>query len=125
MSAARVARHAVFLYGHPGALSAPSHQHGHIVLWNSLGAKIGIVNFIEPGRPLLHDKLESDGRIMMEMPASMMPLVLDLLRHESPVYLLFRAGQGFLMTQEELAGGSDWLARLQPPAPRLVSNPGR
>ncbi len=61
------------------------------------------VRFNDPDMTFENDQ-ESNGVVLMHLPSAMFANVLDVLRNEKPVHLLFLEGRGFLSTSKEPIG---------------------
>jgi hypothetical protein len=72
---------------------------------SSSAATVGRLRFHETG-PVPPDA-EEKGCVTMNLPASMLADVVDLLRNESPVYFAFHEGRGVLGTGVEAIGTRD------------------
>lgn len=64
---------------------------------------IGFINFHDEGQTVPADR-NANNQVWMNLPASQLGTVVDLLRNESPLYLQFAFGSGVLTTGQEYVG---------------------
>lgn len=67
---------------------------------------VGYIYFHDEGMPFPDDS-EGNGVITLHLPSSMFENVLDVLRNEEPVHILFGAGHARLITDIEPVGESE------------------
>lgn len=97
---AEVASYSLLFYGSPIGYQTNRAQ---IQLSDAGGQPLAWLRFNDPGM-FFEDDYESDGIIRMHLPSAMFRGVLDVLRNESPIYVYFAAGRGFLGTSSEPIG---------------------
>jgi hypothetical protein len=73
-----------------------------IILYNGETA-IGYIRFREAGADLPNDS-QSGSRIVMYLPVAQFNAVVDVLRNEKPIYLVFTDNHAFLSTSTEPVG---------------------
>ena len=95
-----VGSYSLLFYGSPSGYQTNRAQ---IQLKDTSGRVVAWLRFNDPGQFFEND-YESGGIIRMHMPSAMFRNVLDVLRNESPVYVYFAAGRGFLGTSNEPIG---------------------
>ncbi len=66
--------------------------------------EVAYVHFVPEGQAIPNDTVLSSGFIRMYMPESALPGVIDMVRNESPIYIYYAAGSGFLRTGDEPIG---------------------
>ena len=74
-----------------------------IMLSGLAGNTIAFIRFIDEGMEFKQD-YEDDQIVRMHLPSNMFHNVLDVLRNEKPVYIMYRVGRGFLSTSKEPVG---------------------
>lgn len=74
----------------------------HITLYNG-PEFLGYIRFHDPDMQFVEDA-ELNGIIHMNLPSTMVENVIEVLRHEKPIYYSFYNGTGFLSTSAEPVG---------------------
>ena len=90
----------ILFYGSPAGYQTNRAQ---IQLSDAKGKSAAWIRFNDPGMFFEND-YEAGGIIRMHLPSAMFENVLDVLRNESPVYIYFAQGRGFLSTSKEPIG---------------------
>lgn len=98
--ASTISSYSILYYGSPSGYQTNRAQ---IQLVDTNKKVVAWLRFNDPGQFFEND-YESGGIIRMHLPSSMLENVIDTLRNESPVYIYFAAGRGFLGTSAEPIG---------------------
>ena len=95
-----IKKYNVFFYGSPVGYQTNRAQ---FILYGPDDKIAAYVRFNDPDMTF-EDDYESNGIIRMHLPSTMFQSVLDVLRHEKPVYIYFAQERGFLTTSLEPVG---------------------
>lgn len=96
---ADVSKYHVLFYG-----STDGYQNNRAQITLYDGSKVlGYVRFHDAGMPFPNDS-QSGGLITMHLPSHMFEIVLNVLRHESPINYYFASSHAFLGTSTEPVG---------------------
>jgi hypothetical protein len=96
---ANIQKYSIIFYGGPDG-----YQTNRVQISLIDGPKtVGIIRFNDPEMYFEEDTLVH-GVVLMHLPTSMLQSVLDTLRNEKPVGVIFNAGRGFLYTGSEPIG---------------------
>jgi hypothetical protein len=96
---ANITSYTVLFYGSPDGYQTNRAQ---ISLMDGIKS-VGFVRFNDPEMVFENDS-NTDGIILMHLPSSLFESVLDILRNEKPVGIVFRQNRGFLYTGLEPVG---------------------
>jgi hypothetical protein len=96
---ANVTGYTILFYGSPDGYQTNRAQIG---LTDGIKS-VGFVRFNDPEMVFENDS-DIDGVIRMHLPSTLFESVLDILRNEKPVGIVFRQNRGFLYTGSEPIG---------------------
>ncbi len=96
--------HQITQYNYQFHGGANGYQNSRSILRLKSGnSAVAYIHFVPEGTAIPNDT-EINGFIRMYMPESALPGVIDMIRNESPIYIYYAAGSGFLRTGDEPIG---------------------